>query len=152
MSRFNPSKLTVIFIDKGCTHSLVMPRCYTLTHSDRTGDLFLSIGTSYDQRKLSNWYTKLMRDEVLGEWEFTEKHSLHIHCHVSGGFVIGPAKWRMSIFLQHLPMVLQAICYGDKTFLLENQHIQEAPIYIHFHAKQKRLNKVEQWGNVKAYL
>jgi hypothetical protein len=48
---------------------IYFPRKYILTHSDITGDLFLSIDTDYDKRALSNWYTKFMRDEVLAEWQ-----------------------------------------------------------------------------------
>ena len=148
----NPEKLHVTFDDDIIDNPLSAPKRYTLTHSDRTGDLFLTIGPSFDQHKLSNWYIKLMRDEVLGEWKMDEKLSLHIHCHVSGGFVIGSAKWRLSIFRQHLPMVLEAICYGDKDFIQEHPALQEAPVIVHFHAKQERLNKIEQWGEIKEYM
>ena len=148
----NPDRLHVIFKDDLKKALSFIPRRYTLTHSDRTGDLFLTIGASYDQRKLSNWYVKIMRDEVLGEWKMDEKPSLHIHCHVSGGIVIGSAKWRLSIFRGHLPMVLQAICYGDKTFLQENQKLQTAPVFIHFHSSREKFNQIEQWGEVKDYL
>lgn len=40
-----------------------MPRAYTLTHSDRTGDLFLSIGPKHDEAQVAGLYTRLMRDE-----------------------------------------------------------------------------------------
>ena len=153
MTALNPDKLHVTYDNHIKNNLLSTPRLYTLTHSDRTGDLFLTIGSSYDQSKLSNWYIKLMRDEVLGEWKTdNEVPSLHIHCHVSGGFVIGPSKWRMSIFKQHLPTVLQAICYGDKPFIEENQALHEAFVYVHFHSKQEEFNKIEKWGKVKEYL
>jgi magnesium dechelatase len=152
MSALNPKKLHVDLDDEVRNNPLTTPRRYTLTHSDKTGDLYLTIASSFDQHKLSNWYGKLMRDEVLGEWIFEEEPSLHIHCHVSGGFVIGPAKWRLSIFRQHMPMVLQAICYGDKDFIQEHPALQEAPVYVHFHAKQESLNEIEQWGVVKDFL
>jgi hypothetical protein len=94
----------------------------------------------------------LMRDEVLGEWKDPENPVLHLHCHVSGGFVLGSAKWRLSIFKQHLPMVLHAICYGDRVFIKQDKAFLQAPILIHFHAKQDALDTIEPWGNVQDFL
>jgi len=93
-----------------------------------------------------------MRDEVVGEWQAGDAPSLHLHCHVSGGLVVGSAKWRDAIFRQHLPMVLDAICYGDRDFLFANPGLLDAGILVHFHAKQAALDRVEAWGHVKDYL
>ena len=43
-------------------------RSYTLTHSDFTGELLLSIGLKFDKKAISGFYTKMMRDEVVDEW------------------------------------------------------------------------------------
>lgn len=152
MSDFNPHKLKVRFAEGMQDPSYYLPRCYTLTHSDRTGDLFLTIAPDYDQDQISGWYTKLMRDEVLGEWQMGDPPSLHLHCHVSGGFVLGPARWRASIFRQHLPLVLDAICYGDRFFLRANPTLSKAAIFVHFHAKHEALDRVEEWGVVADHL
>lgn len=149
MSNFNPEKLHVTFSADFHDHPSPLPRRYTLTHSDRTGDLFLTIGRVYNQDQISGWYTKLMRDEVLGEWIDDNGLKLHIHLHVSGGCVFGPARWRDSIFKQHLPMTLQAICYGDSAFT--KQHLK-APIVIHFHAKQERFNNIENYGLIEEFI
>jgi hypothetical protein len=45
------------------------PRRYTLTHSDSTGDLFLTIAPEVDRNQIAGWYTRLMRDEVLAKWQ-----------------------------------------------------------------------------------
>jgi hypothetical protein len=152
MSNFNPQKLHVQFSEGMQDPSKFLPRCYTLTHSDRTGDLFLTIAPAYDQGQISGWYTKLMRDEVVGEWQAGDTPSLHLHCHVSGGFVLGSARWRDAIFRQHLPLVLEAVCYGDRGYLSANPALREAAILVHFHAKQSALERVENWGIVADYL
>lgn len=152
MSNFNPQKLHVQFGEGMQDPSKFLPRCYTLTHSDRTGDLFLTISPTYDVQQISGWYTKLMRDEVVGEWQAGDTPSLHLHCHVSGGLVLGSARWRDAIFRQHLPLVLDAICYGDRVFLQGNSSLQTAQVVIHFHAKQSGLDRVEDWGIVADYL
>lgn len=150
MAHYKPEKLHVEF--SADLHDQSLPRCYTLTHSDRTGDLSLTIAPQYDQAQISGWYTRLMRDEVLGEWNDESSPSLHIHCHVSGDLVFGPAKWRDAIFRQHLLMVLEAICNGDIDFFAQHVQFQEAPVRVHFHAKKNSLDRVEDWGCVKDYL
>jgi len=152
MAHFNPQKLHVQFSEGMQNPSKFLPRCYTLTHSDRTGDLFLTVAPAYDRAQISGWYTKLMRDEVVGEWLAGDPPSLHLHCHVSGGLVLGSARWRDAIFRQHLPLVLDAICYGDRGYLSANPALHEAVILVHFHAKQAALNRIEQWGLVWNHL
>jgi len=43
MSEFNPEKLTVEYRDIVTATKPIIPRRYTLTHSDDTGELFLTI-------------------------------------------------------------------------------------------------------------
>jgi hypothetical protein len=146
MERLNPEKLHVNFIGGANADGPITPRAYTLTHSDSTGDLFLSIGQDYNLPQTSGLYTRLMRDEVLAEWEMNKQITLHVHCHVSGGLVIGPSKWRDSIFRNHLPMVLEAFWHGDKKLIDIYPQIAKAKIIVHFHAREKKLNKPEAWG------
>lgn len=151
MSHLNPQKLHVNFAKGVNPSGPVTLRTYTLTHSDSTGELFLTIGSQYDKRQISGWYTRLMRDEVLAEWHFGEKPELQVHCHVSGGLVFGSAGWRDSIFRRHLPMVLEAFCYGDREFLEANPDLTRAQIRVLFHASQKRYDQVEDWGKLDDY-
>lgn len=65
MSKLDPGKLHVTFNGGTSPVDLEFPRRYTLTHSDLTGDLFLTIGREYDEEHISGIYTRLMRDEVL---------------------------------------------------------------------------------------
>lgn len=152
MKRLNPEKLHVIYLTGTHPESLRLPRRYTLTHSDRTGDLFLSIGSQYDTKQISKLYTKLMRDEVLAELT-NEGDSLvfRMYCHVSGGFVFGTAKWRYKIFKSELPLVLEAIRYGDKTLFKHNPQLDDIPVLIHFKSTDRRFNKVENWGTLADY-
>jgi hypothetical protein len=149
MGRLNPNKLHVSHLSGTATANMTIPRRYTLTHSDRTGDLFLSIGSQYDTKKISKLYTRLMRDEVLAELVNNEgKLEFRVHCHVSGGFIVGSAGWRYNIFRSELPLVLEAIRYGDRTLFEKNPELDHVSIYIHFHSGKKRYNIVEQWGTM----
>ena len=123
----------------------VVPRAYTLTHSDSTGELFLTIDRVHNYPQISGWYTRLMRDEVLAEWQFLNEPSFHVHCHVSGGFLFGSAGWRNSIFRKHIPMVLQAFRYGDRDLFSAHPELDHAQIFVHFHSTQSKYNRTEDW-------
>jgi Staygreen protein len=53
LSKFIPEKLSVIYKDSVTATEPVIPRRYTLTHSDITGDLFLTIGVNYAWDKVT---------------------------------------------------------------------------------------------------
>ncbi len=152
MERLNPGKLHVKFLTGTALENLILPRLYTLTHSDMTGDLFLSIGNEYDSKQISKLYTRLMRDEVLAELSSdASSFSFRVYCHVSGGFVLGTAKFRYKIFQSELPLVLEAIRYGDRILFKHNPELDNAPVFIHFKSSDRRFNKVENWGTMLEY-
>jgi magnesium dechelatase len=108
---FNPTQLTVDFI-AGATRSHPvppLPRRYTLTHNDITGALYLSIGSEYNEAQISGFYTRLLRDEVVAEWVFDVRPTLHLYCHVSGEERwLAPPWLRNYIFRRELPLVSHA--------------------------------------------
>jgi len=151
MGRLNPGKLHVTYLTDTTPESLTLPRRYTLTHSDITGQLFLSIGNEYDTKQISGLYTRLMRDEVLAE--FAEGNGLvfRVYCHVSGGFVLGTAKLRYNIFRSELPLALEALRYGDRVLFEQNPKLDNTPVVIHFRSTVSRFDKVENWGTMADY-
>jgi hypothetical protein len=152
MSRLNIKKLYVKKnIDSKAGFSL--PRKYTLTHSDKTGDFFLTIDRDYDTKTLENWYIKLMRDEVLAEWKkVNENEYLILYCHICGGICFGWASLRNQIFHSELPLAIEAICNGDIDFINNNRSLMEAEVIVNFHATKKEYNNTENWGKVKEYI
>lgn len=64
LAHFIPEKISVEYRDGVTIAEPVIPRYYTLTHSDVTGELFLTIGKQYAWDKI-----KPLRDEVAGEWK-----------------------------------------------------------------------------------
>jgi hypothetical protein len=103
----DPRRLHVTFAPGVSPRGPLIPRAYTLTHSDSSGELFLGVGAAYDRRQIGGLYTRLMRDEVLAAWSEGDGRSegaapsdlvpedaaahLLVHCHVSGGLVVGTA-------------------------------------------------------------
>ena len=153
MGRLQPEKLHVTFALDSEPSGPVVPRCYTLTHSDLSGDLFLTIGPRFNRKQISGLYTRLMRDEVLAEWEREDQGpALHVHCHVSGGLAIGPARFRLAMFRRELPLVLEALRHGDRRLFQARPTLDRAPILVHFHAARRRADRVEHWGVPKDYL
>jgi hypothetical protein len=110
------------------------------------------IGIDYSRNQISGWYTRLMRDEVLAEIsDDGDNLIMRVYCHVSGGFVLGTAKWRFKIFEAELPLVLECIRYGDRTLFEQNPQLDNTPILIHFESTAIRFNKVENWGTMAEY-
>jgi len=152
VTRLIPGKLHVKYLHEATPDAPVAPRFYTLTHSDSTGDLFLSIGPAYDKKQISGLYTRLMRDEVLAELKKdSEELSLNVHCHISGGFVFGRAKWRYNIFCSELSLALEAIRFGDKVLFDNDPRLDENPVFVHFKSADKKYEKTEKWGKLGDY-
>jgi hypothetical protein len=152
MQRLNPDKLHVKYLVGASPENLVLPRRYTLTHSDITGNLFLSIGSDYDTKETSKLYTRLMRDEVLAELvQEGENIVFKVFCHVSGGFVLGTAKLRYHIFKSELRLALESIRYGDRVLFEHNPDLDKIPVLICFHSTKSRYNKTENWGTLLDY-
>ncbi len=152
MGRLNPEKLHVTYLSGTTPEKFTLPRRYTLTHSDITGELFLSIGNQYNTKQISKLYTKFMKDEVLAELsDAGDSLVFRVYCHVSGGFVFGTAKWRYNIFQSELPLVLEAIRYGDRTLFEQNPKLDKVPVFIHFQSTDSRFDKVANWGTMVEY-
>ena len=152
MGRLQPGKLHVRLSADLIAEGAVMPRRYTLTHSDASGDLLLTIDQEYDSKQISGWYTRLMRDEVLAEWRDEGNGvALHVYCHVSGGLVFGTAGWRYAIFRRELPLVLEAFRHGDRQLFEVHPELDYAPIEVRFRSHRRRYRRRERWGTPADY-
>jgi hypothetical protein len=151
MSHLDPAKLHVRFLPETNAEGPFPPRRYTLTHSDRTGELFLTIGSDYDRKQIAGLYTRVMRDEVLAEWRTADlggETSLHVHVHVSGGPTVGSARWRDGILRKHMPNVLEALRAGDALLYRARPFLDRAPVFVHFHSHRADLDRVQGYGVV----
>jgi hypothetical protein len=147
MSRLNPEKLSVEFRDGVTTTEPVMFRHYTLTHSDITAELFLTIGLSYAYDK-----TNAMRDEVLGEWiKDKEDYLFYVYLYVDGKFGPMVSAIRNYVFRRELPLALEAIRYGDMEFFSAHPELDNSPIIVNFISSNPEFNKTENWGTFSDY-
>ena len=67
--RFDPNKIQTTFVPPITKTSPIEFRKYTLTHSDDTGEMFLTVANEYDYKAIN----KELRDEVLGVWKIYDK-------------------------------------------------------------------------------
>lgn len=147
MSRLKPEKLSVKFRKGVTTTDPIISRRYTLTHSNITADLFLTIGLIYAYDKVN-----ATRDEVLGEWiKAQDGYFYYVYLYVDGQYGPEVAATRNYIFRRELPLALEAIRYGDKDFFTSHPELNYAPIVVYFSSTDSQYNKIENWGTFSDY-
>lgn len=150
MSNFDLAKLFVTFLPPANLYEPVIGRKYTLTHSDVTGNLFLSIGYTYDIYAIDSH----LRDEVIAQWtNKNEKLVLFGKAYVSGGeFDEKTAGERLFIFQKEMATALKAIVNGDKQLYTHFPSLLTAPIYIYFESVYPDFSRVVYYGIPEQYL
>ncbi|WP_041701757.1 staygreen family protein [Gottschalkia acidurici] len=147
MNRLDPSKLSVEFRNCITYTKPVLDRYYTLTHSDITGELFLTIDYYYAYDKITS-----MRDEVFGQWtKVNDRYFLNIYLCIDGEGNIETIPIRDMIFRRELPLALEAIRYGDKEFFYKYPLLDSSNIIVYFISNIPYYNKIEHWGKPLDY-
>ena len=147
MSKFNPDKLHVEFREGATYTEPITYRRYTLTHSDETADMFLTIGLRFANDKVTS-----MRDEVLGEWVMMrEGYVYNVYVEIGGYSDEAILARRNDIFRRELPLALEAIRYGDHRFFLVYPELNHCSIIVYFLSSNPKFNKVENWGTFSQY-
>ncbi|WP_078593074.1 staygreen family protein [Evansella clarkii] len=145
MGKLDPAKLFREYRDGAGYSSPVSGRRHTLTHSDITGELFLTTGHqfAYDKVDLK------MRDEVLGEWLQNDRGYIYcVYLHVDERqFTLEEASIRNQVFIRELPLALEAVRYGDSNFFSSYPQLDYAPVIVHFKSSYRKLNRRENWGS-----
>ena len=148
MSKFIPERLSVEYRDGVTATEPIIPRYYTLTHSDLTGELFLAIGTQFAWDKINP-----MRDEVLGEWKTNGNclyYSVYLYIDQGEHNKYAAAK-RNEIFRRELPLALSAIRYGDRFLFDLYPNLDHALIIVNFMSTYPQFAKQESWGTFSRF-
>ncbi|WP_080846062.1 staygreen family protein [Cytobacillus gottheilii] len=150
MEMFNPSQLHVTYLPPATAFRPVERRKYTLTHSDETGELFLSIGHEYDVSSLN----LNVRDELAAEWlpqlgQYVLAGKFHIS---NGDFDQQYAHARYLIFQREADRALSALIYGDREFFSHYPWLLDSPIYIYFESVYPEFHKMIYYGTPRQYL
>ncbi|ULT59808.1 staygreen family protein [Neobacillus drentensis] len=125
-----------------------MPRCYTLTHSDFTEDLFLTIEIHYAWKNINP-----NRDEVLGTWK-QDGSSLHFYVYLyidQGEYSIDGSARLNEIFKREIPLALTAIRYGDRFLFDTYPNLEKYLLIINFMSAYPQVARQESWGTFHHY-
>lgn len=149
LGHFKPEKLFVEYMVGVTATEPIIPRRYTLTHSDLTGELFLTIGNHYAWNKINP-----MRDEVLGEWKLNGTcFHYFVYLHIDQGqYNQTSAAKRNEVFRRELPLALTAIKYGDKILFNTFPHLAQAPIIVNFISAFPEFARQENWGTFQSII
>jgi len=150
LNKFNPEKLSVQYRNGVTVLQPVIPRRCTLSHSDDTGDLFLTIGSEYAWDKVN----PQMRDEVLAEWCMYGSHLyFYVYLYIDQGECDqqSSAK-RAETFRRELPLALSAIRYGDQLLFNRYPYLDHAMIIIHFISAYPQFARQENWGDFQRFV
>ncbi len=141
--RLNTEKLSLDFIGEVMPTGPIIPRRYTLTHSDQTGELFLTIGSIYAKDKIT-----AKKDNVIGEWiKIGVDYVFHVYLPIDGsGEFKNPSK-RDEVFRRELPLALEAIRYGDSEFFTFHPELEEATIIVYFMSTYCQYHRIENLNN-----
>ena len=149
MSLFIPERLSVEFRNGMTDIGPILPRHYTLTHSDTSGELFLTISTQFAWDQLN----KELRDEVLGVWQLHENQlTYHVFVYLDHGeHDLTNVKRRNEIFRRELPLALTAIRYGDRKLFYCYPSLDCVTITVNFISSYRAFAKQEVWGTFSNY-
>ena len=146
--RFNTNKIETVFISPITLDNPIEGRKYTLTHSDDTGMMFLTVATEYDYSSIN----QDLRDEIIGTWKkYDNFYNLFFYAYV-GDLDYLDALNRYNIFKSHMVSALQAIIYGDRELLNKHKELLNTPIYVKFDSSIPTFNNYEFYGYVKDYI
>lgn len=123
-------------------------RKYTMTHSDETGDLFVTVATMFAEDKVGP-----TRDEVRLEWSTIKDMPILYGEVLIDGEGISPDKSevRDNIFKREMPLALQAIYHADEQLFNANPELKNTPVLIHFISSQASYNKLYSFGTIGEY-
>lgn len=146
--KFNPDKLQTTFVYPITMYGPIKGRKYTLTHSDKTGMMFLTIANVYNYSAIN----QDLRDELLGTWStYNGSYGLFLYAYVGNSDYFS-SLFKYGAFKSHMKLALQAIIYGDRELLEEYPDLTNSPIYLKFDSSIPIFDNYEFYGYVKNYI
>jgi len=144
----SPRQVYIEFREPATPLMPLVDRKYTMTHSDETGDLFVTVGTTFAEDKVGE-----IRDEVRLEWT-TMKDSPILYGEVlidGEGISTNSSEVRNNIFKREMPLALQAIYQADKQLFNAQPELKNTPILIRFNSSLPEYNKLYTFGTIGEY-
>ncbi|WP_054738880.1 staygreen family protein [Cellulosilyticum ruminicola] len=140
-------QIFVEYRDKVTKTTPTQNRTYTMTHSDETGDLFVTIGLIY-----ADDMTYEIQDQVyLRFTPLADKWILLGEVLIDSEDFEGNKQVRYDIFKRKMPLALQAIYTADKAFFDAYPELKDAPILIRFKSTDSKYDKLYDYGSIGNY-
>lgn len=148
MDKLDPNKLIIDFKRGISQDGPIIPRNYTVTHSDDTGDILITVAKDYDKTHVTD-----KRDEVYAKWcKNGKEYALCLYLSVDGNERDkNKITKRNRMFREGLPLVITAIRQGDLELIKKHNNLDESDVFIKFDSRFEDFYKVENWGKVKNY-
>lgn len=127
--------------------SPIQNRTYTMTHSDETGNLFVTVGLKYAEDK-----TNELQDQVYLKWtQLDGKNLLYGEVLIDDKNITGNAQKRDEIFKREMPLALYAIYVAEQPFFEAHTNLTDTPILINFKSQDPTYNKLYSYGSIGNY-
>lgn len=147
MQKINPEKVFAEFRDGVTPTSPIVRRHYTMTHSDETGDLFVTIGKKYAEDKVMD-----IRDEVRLRWVLNGGvPGLYGEVQIDGEGITGSSRIRNSIFQREMEKALQAIRLADDRLFTKYPNLNHTPVYIQFKSENPKYHQLYRYHEIGYY-
>ncbi len=147
MKKINTDKVFTEMRDGVTATYPVSGRKYTMTHSDETADLFVTIGIGFAEDKVER-----IRDEVRLQFIIIDRMPiLYGEVVIDGMGVPGNPPVREAIFKNEMPTALQAIRYADRELFTKYPKLDQTPVYIQFLSANPDHNKLYDYGTIGEY-
>lgn len=147
MKKINTDKVFTEMRDGVTATYPISGRKYTMTHSDETADLFVTIGVNFAEDKV-----KRLRDEVRLQFIIIDQTpTLYGEVVIDGIGVPGNPPVREALFKNEMPTALQAIRYADRALFDMYPELDQTPVYIHFLSANPDHNKLYDYGIIGKY-
>ncbi len=140
------NNIFVQYRNKMTPYNPIIPRHYTITHSDETGELFVFIDDSYANDKINK-----TRDEVRLEWTYERRRPKLTGWVLVDNEKIKNSKIRDMIFKREMSKALQALRHGDRFLFKKYPKLNNANVYIHFKSNDEKYNKTYDFGKIGNY-
>ena len=147
MSEMNFQKVFVQYRDFITPYDPVLNRKYTITHSDITADLFVTIASSYANDQVTE-----MQDDVKIGWEQTNQGLLLLGwVFIDGAGAFYNPEMRNHVFYSEMSKALMALRHADRFLFHAYPNINSTPVFFHFVSDNPAYDKIYNFGHIGSY-
>ncbi|CZR99045.1 MULTISPECIES: staygreen family protein [unclassified Clostridioides] len=149
MINLNATNLNVNMVYPVSATEPIRFRRYTVSYSENTNDIYLTIATYFDTLSLGT----VSIDKVYGQWAWVvgDIYDLNLFVFV-GNYPYEIARNRYDAFVRVLPIAITSIINGDRLFLVSNSCLLNSKITVRFISSHPTLNRTVDYGSIRTFV